>query len=313
MDRYVCTELVKDVRLRKGMKVSDLINVFRNIHGFTAYHVSKAAEIIREGIRVCDARFLSFTANVVATGLRGILAQLIDMGYFNVIITTCGTIDHDIAKSLGGRYCKGYFDADDIELGSKGLHRLGNIFIPKDDYGLIIEKFTKELVNDLVKIKKEWGVRELLMEVGKRLRNDENSILGAAYRSGAKVYVPGIVDGAFGTDLFIESQFTGLKIDILKDMKELSDIVFSSKSSMALIIGGGISKHHTIWWNQFKGGLDYSVYITTAVEWDGSLSGARTKEAISWGKIKPSAKHVTVYGDATVLLPIIVSYVIDSS
>ncbi|MEM0014388.1 MAG: deoxyhypusine synthase family protein, partial [Zestosphaera sp.] len=56
-----------------------------------------------------------------------------------------------------------------------------------------------------------------------------------------------------------------------------------------------------------------AVYVTTAVEWDGSLSGARSKEAISWGKIKPNARHVTVYGDATVILPLLATCMIDST
>ena len=51
------------------------------------------------------------------------------------------------------------------------------------------------------------------------------------------------------------------------------------------MVGGGISKHHTFWWNQFRGGLDYAVYITTGPEWDGSLSGAPVEEGISWGKV----------------------------
>jgi deoxyhypusine synthase len=72
------------------------------------------------------------------------------------------------------------------------------------------------------------------------------------------------------------------------------------------MLGGGISKHHTIWWNQFRGGLDAALYITTAVEWDGSLSGARTREAVSWGKVKPTARHTTVDGDVTVLFPLMV-------
>jgi deoxyhypusine synthase len=46
--------------------------------------------------------------------------------------------------------------------------------------------------------------------------------------------------------------------------------------------------------------------LTTAPEWDGSLSGARTREAVSWGKVKETASHVTVEGDATVLLPLMV-------
>lgn len=73
------------------------------------------------------------------------------------------------------------------------------------------------------------------------------------------------------------------------------------------MIGGGISKHHTIWWNQFRGGLDYAVYLTTANEFDGSLSGAQTREAISWGKLRTDARHVTVEGDATITLPLIVA------
>jgi len=74
-----------------------------------------------------------------------------------------------------------------------------------------------------------------------------------------------------------------------------------------LIIGGGISKHHTIWWNQFREGLDYSVYITTAFEYDGSLSGARVREAISWGKVKEDARFVTIESDATLVLPFMIA------
>jgi len=78
-----------------------------------------------------------------------------------------------------------------------------------------------------------------------------------------------------------------------------------ANSTGAIMVGGGISKHHTIWWNQFRDGLDYAVQVTTAPEWDGSLSGARVREAVSWGKVQPKARRITVEGDATVLLPLI--------
>jgi deoxyhypusine synthase len=87
----------------------------------------------------------------------------------------------------------------------------------------------------------------------------------------------------------------------------LSNIIFDAKKSGALIVGGGISKHHTIWWNQFKDGLDYVVYVSTADEWDGSLSGARPREAVSWGKISTKAKRIMVEGDASVILPVMMS------
>jgi deoxyhypusine synthase (EC 2.5.1.46) len=94
-------------------------------------------------------------------------------------------------------------------------------------------------------------------------------------------------------------------VDVLRDEEALRELVYNSRKLAALIVGGGISKHHVIWWAQFKGGLDYAVYISTAVEYDGSLSGARPREAVSWGKVKPSARFVYVFADATLVLPIL--------
>jgi len=56
-----------------------------------------------------------------------------------------------------------------------------------------------------------------------------------------------------------------------------------------------------------RGGLDYAVYVTTAQEHDGSLSGAHPREAKSWGKIKEKGRTATVYGDATIILPLILA------
>ncbi len=293
------------------MKVLDLVRYYGDIHGFTAHSIYRATEILREMILNSDIRFLSFTGNLVATGLRGILAQLIDEEIFNVVITTCGAVDHDIARSLNPEsYLKGFFEADDKELYERNIHRLGNVFIKLESYGPSIERFTYELIDELLRIKSVWGVRELLYEAGRKLSKDPNSILGAAYRRNIPVYVPGIVDGSFGTALFTKSRISSFKIDLFKDMGELADIVFRAKSSGALIIGGGISKHHTIWWNQFREGLDYAIYLTTAQEFDGSLSGARTREAISWGKINREAKHEVIIGEASAILPILAVYMI---
>ena len=93
--------------------------------------------------------------------------------------------------------------------------------------------------------------------------------------------------------------------DVLADEQILSDLTWTAEESHALMVGGGISKHHVIWWNQYRGGLDSAVSITTAPEYDGSLSGARLKEAISWGKVRPEASQVVVEGDASVLLPLL--------
>ncbi|HLD80469.1 MAG TPA: deoxyhypusine synthase family protein, partial [archaeon] len=139
-------------------------------------------------------------------------------------------------------------------------------------------------------------------------KRKEESIIYWAYKNGIPVFIPGPTDGAVGFQLYMfMKKHSDFKVDVFKDERQLSNLVLGSREAGALMIGGGISKHHTIWWNQFRDGLDYAVYITTAVEYDGSLSGAPLREAVSWGKVKEDAKQVTVYGDATVLLPLIVA------
>lgn len=55
-----------------------------------------------------------------------------------------------------------------------------------------------------------------------------------------------------------------------------------------------------------RNGADFAVFINTAQEFDGSDSGARPDEAVSWGKIRADAQPVKVYGDATILFPLLV-------
>ncbi|MGC8538977.1 MAG: deoxyhypusine synthase family protein, partial [Candidatus Micrarchaeia archaeon] len=151
--------------------------------------------------------------------------------------------------------------------------------------------------------KEEYSASELIYEFGKRI-SDEGSIVRQAYLNNVPVFCPGILDGAFGTALAIFAQDHKFKLNLIKDELALSNIAFDNKVTGALMLGGGISKHHVIWWNQFKKGLDYAVYITTATQYDGSLSGARLTEAVSWGKIKEKARYVTIDGDVTIILPI---------
>jgi deoxyhypusine synthase len=96
---------------------------------------------------------------------------------------------------------------------------------------------------------------------------------------------------------------TDFKLNITKDSDTLAGLIFKAKKSGALMLGGGISKHHTLWWNQYRNGLDFAVYITTAQEFDGSLSGALVREAISWGKVTQNAKQTTIHAELTTVLP----------
>ncbi|MDE1856471.1 MAG: deoxyhypusine synthase [Candidatus Micrarchaeota archaeon] len=299
---------VRDIRLKKGMKVSDLISSMDRMGGFSGQHMVEGIGILERMLKDKKSyNFLSFTADLVSTGLRGVLAD--GVKHFDAIMTTCGTLDHDIARAAGGVYSMGSFGADDTELHKIGVYRLGNVFIENEQYGMELEKEFNRIMADIAKApdyKKVYSPSELLYEFGKRI-GDPHSILRQAYLHKVPVFCPGIVDGAFGTQLTIYAQDHDFRLDILRDEHILSDISFDQKVTGALMVGGGISKHHVIWWNQFKGGLDYAVYITTSSQFDGSLSGARLTEAVSWGKIKEKAKYTTIDGDATIILPIMFS------
>lgn len=312
----IIKDLIKDVDLSNLEKHSESFNqlliVYEKMGGFSARYVCKASQIIREMLKDSKCtKFMGFTANIVATGLRGLLSSLISRKIVDVIVTTGGSIDHDIARAFGGKYYLGEFEYDDTELKRSEIHRLGNVLIPFESYGPIIESKVHEVLDDVLEHKDTWTPSELLKAFGERI-DDKNSILYQAARNNVPIFSPGIVDSAFGTALFTYNEISRgssgkrIKLDVLGDMAKIANIVYSSDSLGAIILGGGISKHHIIWWSQFKGGLDYAVYISTAVEWDGSLSGARTREAISWGKLKPEAKHVFVPADVTVVFPIII-------
>lgn len=297
---------VEDMNL-KNLNVAQLVEQMGKSGGFSAKNLAIAVDVCKRmnADKKCF-KFLSFPAALVATGLRGAIAQAIEAGMFDAIITTCGTLDHDLAKAWGGKYYHGSFEMDDNKLHQEGVNRLGNILVPNDSYGKPIEDGMQPILKELAKKKEEWSGVELIREFGLHL-NDKNSILYQAAKRNIPVFVPGITDGAFGTNLVWFSQDNPFKLNILEDERKLADIAFTKKVTGALMIGGGISKHHTIWWNLYKGGLDYAVYITTASQYDGSLSGARLTEAVSWGKIKEDAKFVTVDGDATIILPIILA------
>ncbi|MCX6661127.1 MAG: deoxyhypusine synthase [Euryarchaeota archaeon] len=302
---------VRDILLKKNMTTNQLMKELYDSGGFSSKKVADGVDILERMVQEKDCvKFLSFPACIISTGTRGVIKELVKRKLVDVIITTTGTLDHDLAR-VWKDYYHGSFMADDTKLHQQGINRLGNIFIPLECYGTILEKKLQPILGELYTMQQKWSTKDLIWEFGKRLEKEKNgkdSILYWAWKNKIPLFVPGIMDGAFGSQLWMYYQeHRNFTIDLFKDEQDLSDIVFEAKKTGALIIGGGISKHHVIWWNQFCNGLSHAVYLTTAVEYDGSLSGAQTREAISWGKIAEKADNVTIEGDATVLLPLMIS------
>ncbi|TET64451.1 deoxyhypusine synthase [Candidatus Bathyarchaeota archaeon] len=295
---------VKDFEIEKPGNLKEILGQMEEIGGFQGNKVAKAVNILERMINDKKSlNFLSFPACLVATGIRGIFREMVRRNWFDLVITTCGTLDHDLAR-IWGDYYQGSFELNDEEVKKKGFSRLGNVLVPDKVYADQVEKNVQKFLNEIYEEKKELATYELVWEFGKRL-DSKDSIIYWATKNKIPVIVPGITDGMIGYQLWMFSQDKDFKINVLKDEQLLSDKVWEAEKTGALIVGGGISKHHTIWWNQFKGGLDYAVYLSTAIEADGSLSGARPREAISWGQIKKNAEKTFIFGEASSILPLI--------
>jgi len=305
-NRVPAMKKVKDFKIGHSRDLGKILRQMEELGGFQGNKVAEAVNVLERMIRdEKSLNFLSFPACLVATGIRGVFKEMVKRNWFDLVITTCGTLDHDLARSWGDYY-QGSFELDDANVKKKGFSRLGNVLVPDKVYAEQVEKNVQRFLSEIYKEKKELATYELVWEFGRRL-GSEDSIIYWAAKNKIPVIVPGITDGMVGYQLWMFSQDKDFKIDVLKDEQLLNDRVWDAEKTGALIIGGGISKHHTIWWNQFKGGLDYAVYLTTAFEENGSLSGARPKEAVSWGQIKENAEKAFVWGEASSILPLIVS------
>ena len=302
---------VRDFHATASEDIATLVESMGKGGGFMAKNLFDVADTLTS---MCDrkecTKFLSFPAAIMATGTRGVIIDMVRAGMVDVIVTTCGTLDHDISRTLADYY-EGSFEMNDARLRRAGYHRLGNVLVPLDSYGPLIEKQMQALLTRAY----ERGARsmtteELSAEIGREL-GSSRSLLYWAQKRRVPVFVPGITDGAVGSQiwLFAESH-RDFKIDLIGDERRLSDITSEAKETGALVLGGGISKHHTIWWNLYRGGLDWACYITTASEFDGSLSGAQVREAVSWGKVKEKARQASLYAEITTVLPLVVSYVL---
>ena len=309
-------EPVLDYNFNKIQNTSDLIDQMSVAGGFTATKLAKARDMLSMMFEEAGSKgvvnWVSFPAALCATGTRGFFLELIKRRLVDVIVTTCGTLDHDLARTYR-HYFHGDFELDDIALGQQGLNRLGNVIIPNECYGEILEAKVLPWLSEIEEERRisgdsTWngfGTVELCWALGERIE-DEGSLLYWAAKHRIPIVIPGITDGSIGAQLFMYRQKSpSFMIDVLADEEICSDLSWTSRKANALMVGGGISKHHVIWWNQYRGGLDSAIGISTAPEYDGSLSGARLREAISWGKIRPNAPHILIEGEASVILPIL--------
>jgi deoxyhypusine synthase len=218
---------------------------------------------------------------------------------------------HDMVEALGYRHMVGTFAAEDRRLRRENIGRIGDIYIEQEAFQSL-EKWLLKTVEAIPEEKRQRiSAAELLNELGKRIK-DKESILATAARKNVPVICPAFVDSIAGFQLWMFGQDKTLRIDPLLDVSVLMDKVYEAKKVGVIMLGGGVPKHFALFANTFREGVDAAVQITMDRPEPGGLSGASLEEAISWGKVKPKGRAVTVVCDATIAFPLIVAAALEN-
>jgi deoxyhypusine synthase len=299
---------VKGYDFNNGVNYDKILESYLST-GFQATHLAKAIDIINKMIEEKTTIYLGYTSNLVTSGLREIFCFLAEHKKIEIIVTTAGGIEEDIIKCLGD-FKIGSFSASGELLNKEGINRAGNIFIPNSRY-VKFEEFLNPILEKIYNEQKKTGkiisVSEFIKILGKEINNKE-SIYYWCYKNGISVYCPAITDGSIGDMIhFFMYKHPDFKIDIVSDIHKLNEYTVTRKKTGIIILGKGVMKHHICNTNMMRNGADYSVYINTGEEWDGADSNARPDEAVSWGKVKAKGEAIKVFGDATILFPLIVA------
>lgn len=282
--------------------------------GFQATQLGKAIEIVKEMQKQNATIFFGFTSNMGTCGIREIITYLVKQKKVHVLGTTVGAIEEDIIKCFRP-FVLGDFHANGTFLRDEGINRTGNIFIPNDRY-LHFERFMNPFFERLFNLQKETGkiigIKEFVYELGHELElqnvdNKEQSFTYWAYKNNLPFFCPALLDGSLGDMLyFYKKKFRDFKIDTSEYILQVTDLALNCEKMAMICIGGSVPKHMFANAGLFRDGCDFTVYINTGLEAEGSNAGASIDEAVSWGKISANAERIKVELEASVAFPILV-------
>lgn len=300
---------VEHIELKPEMRVDELVEEMGKSGVFSAGRVAKAVEIYHEMLKAGSTIFMGVGGAMVPGGLRRVLTQAINEGIVNVIVTTGANVTHDLIEAFGGYHARGEALVDDAGLRERGISRIFDVYVPQQIFELFEDKI-QPIFAEVTKEGARISSAELLRRIGSHLA-DENSFVKAAATKNVPVFCPAIADSILGLQAWLYSQEHELNIDCLRDVQEMIELASNAKEPGAVLLGGGVPKNFIfqsmlLTPKSFK----YAIQITMDRPEHGGLSGATLEEAKSWGKVTPDAKLVTVIGDVTVILPLLVTSVL---
>ncbi len=313
---------VGHTRATAGMTVGELVESYGEA-GIGAADVHEAGDVLAEmfGNEDCTV-FCSLAGAMVPAGMRRVVSDLIRDGYIDVLVTTGANLTHDTIEAIGGKHHHGRtHDPEksarehDENLRDEEVDRIYNVYLPQEHFAEF-EGHLRDDVFPALEAHDSVSIADLTHELGRANAEvneregvaEDPGVAAAAYESDVPIYCPAVQDSVLGLQAWMYGQTADFTLDALADMTELTDLAFDADDAGCLLVGGGVPKNFTLQTMLVTPrAYDYAVQITMDPEATGGLSGATLDEARSWGKLEKDARNASVYGDATVMLPMLVS------
>ena len=281
--------------------------------GLQATQLGRARGLLKEALLRQNPILCSFTSNLVSCGLRETFAWMARNRLVSLFVSTAGGIEEDVIKCLGETVV-GDFSLKGKELREKGLNRIGNLLVPNSNY-CSFEDFFMPVLKDLHAKQRasRWErftspseIIEILGEAVSALERREESIVYWCWRNKIPMFCPALTDGSIGDMIFFYNfSQKGLVVDPIPDYLRLRSCAASCTNGpyVALVLGGGLPKHHLLQAipEQHCG---HVVMVSTGNEADGCVSSSCRADDLSHGLVKEGDRIVQVWGDASIVLPL---------
>ena len=306
---------IKPFEVKTGDSVADFLQRMESI-SFQGRSLGTAFRIWADMLKDETTILMGLSGAMVPAGMRKVIAYLIENRFIDCLVSTGANLFHDCHETLGQYHFKGDPNFDDVTLYQHGIDKIYDTFASEEEFR-DADRFIADFAKGL-DFHKSYTTREFLTRLGRELgkNSGEDGILTAAAKANVPIYCPAIGDSSIGIALTLLTKEKGEKFrfDVIGDVEELTEIVVQSRKTGVIYIGGGTPKNFiqqtevaaSVQGQEVKG-HDYALQIIVDAPYWGGLSGCTFEEAQSWGKISATAKKVTLYCDATIALPLLVT------
>jgi len=316
---------IPHIKIDPKMDISDLIEIYSK-SGYNGRKLGEAAKVFSKMIEEDATICLTVAGAMTPVGFGGIIKSLIEKGFVDWIITTGANVYHEDHFAWGLPLKQGNFDVDDSVLYEKEIVRIRDIYLKfyetlEAQDQVVQHMFKTNLVNESFTSAKLCNIMGKISKENSKF--PEKSFVVSAYENDVPVYIGAISDSSIALNLALHRLSDKIyNLDFTKEILEQAAIVYNSKKSGILELGGGVPKNTAQQTGPLldqilrrnDGGQDYIIQITDARPDTGGLSGATLEEGKTWGKVQdPHKDMITVYTDSTIAFPILAWYALNKN